>query len=56
MKPEHKNMFDNKKEIVFEMPSFCSGDYTAKLYRDELGIYIDAKDNYFKGCRDYDTR
>lgn len=55
MKPEHKNMFDDKKEIRFEMPPFCSGDYTAKIYKDELGLYINAKDNYFNGCRDFNV-
>ena len=55
LKTELRNMFDGKKEIRFEMPSFCSGDYTAKIYKDELGLYIDAKDNYFRGCRDYEA-
>ena len=39
--------------IEFEMPPFCSGDYQAKIYKDELGLYINKKDNYFDSCRDY---
>lgn len=38
--------------IIFEMPSFCSGDYFAKVYKDELGLFINKKDNYFNSCRD----
>lgn len=46
--------FEEGDEIVFEMPSFCSGDYTATVHRDpKFGLYIDNKDNYFKGCRDF---
>lgn len=40
--------------IDFEMPSFCSGDYQAVVKRDEHGLYIDKKDNYMKGCRDFE--
>ena len=40
--------------IEFEMPSFCSGDYLATVYGDELGLYINASDNYFEGCRDFE--
>ena len=40
--------------IEFEMPSFCSGDYKAVVMKDEeFGLYIDAEDNYFEGCRDF---
>lgn len=39
--------------IEFEMPSFCSGDYTAKIYKDSFGFYINADNNYFEGCRDF---
>ena len=40
--------------IKFEMPSFCSGDYSAVVKKDkEFGLYIDAEDNYFEGCRDF---
>jgi hypothetical protein len=39
--------------IEFEMPSFCSGEYKAKIYIDDDGDpYIDKSDNYYDGCRD----
>lgn len=40
--------------IDFEMPSFCSGDYQATIKRDEHGLYIDGRDNYMRGCRDFE--
>ena len=40
--------------IDFEMPSFCSGDYKAVVKKDDYGLYIDSKDNYMKGCRDFE--
>ena len=43
---------ENGDVIDWEMPSFCSGDYQAVVYEDELGLYIKSKDNYYKGCRD----
>src|SRR5688572_6031623 len=39
--------------IYFEMPSFCSGEYSAKVYGDGIGLYIKKEDNFFEGCRDY---
>lgn len=39
--------------IDFDMPPFCSGDYTAKIYKDNNGLYIKKEDNYLSGCRDY---
>lgn len=40
--------------LVFEMPPFCSGDYSAKIYLDNDGDpYIKRKDNYMNGCRTY---
>lgn len=43
--------------IEFEMPSFCSGDYEARIYIDNDGDpYINKKDDYSKGCRDYYIR
>ena len=40
--------------IVFEMPSFCSGDYEAVVKADkDFGLYINEDDNYFEGCRDF---
>ena len=43
--------------IEFEMPSFCSGDYEAKIYIDNDGDpYIDKSDNYYNGCRDLYVR
>ena len=47
--------FQEGDKIVFEMPSFCSGDYEAIVKRDEnFGLYIDEDDNYFNGCRDFE--
>jgi len=51
-----KNLLANAKEgdvIDFEMPSFCSGDYQAKIKKDNNGLYIDKSQNYLSGCRDY---
>lgn len=52
--------FDNNQKIKegnfikFEMPSFCSGTYEAKIFIDNNGEpYIDKSNNYYKGCRDY---
>jgi len=52
--------FDDKVElkegdtVIFEMPPFCSGDYKAKVFVDNDGdSYIDKKENYYKGCRDF---
>lgn len=42
--------------IVFEMPPFCSGDYSAKVYKDDIGLYIDHEDKFFEGCRDFSIR
>lgn len=39
--------------IEFEMPSFCSGEYIATIHKDEIGLYIDRKENQYEGCRDY---
>ena len=44
------------KTIVFEMPPFCSGDYEAKIYKDEIGFYIDhSSHGYFRGCYDFNV-
>lgn len=53
IKKQERDKFKEGKTIYFEMPSFCSGDYEAKIYKDELGLYIDKDDNYFEGCRDF---
>ena len=39
--------------IRYEMPPFCSGEYLALVREDRGGTYIDAKDNFFSGCKDY---
>jgi hypothetical protein len=40
--------------IVFEMPSFVSGDFEATVYLDTDGDpYIDKESDYMKGCRDW---
>lgn len=40
--------------IRFEMSSFTSGEYLAEVMNDEVGLFIDKENNWFKGCRDYD--
>lgn len=42
--------------IEFEMPSFCSGDYSAEVFKDESGLYINRANNFFSGCRDFDIQ
>ena len=44
------------KKIIFEMPPFCSGNYEAVIKKDDIGFYIDSRDNYFKGCRDFEIK
>lgn len=44
-------------EIIFEMPSFCSGDYKAIVKKDDnFGLYIDEDNNYFDGCRSFEIQ
>jgi hypothetical protein len=50
-----KNLKAGQK-IIFEMPSFCSGDYKAIIKKDDIGFYIDSGNNYFKGCRDFEIK
>lgn len=46
--------FHEGDQIIFEMPSFCSGEYGALVHEDpSFGYYIPDEDNYFKGCRSY---
>lgn len=48
--------FEEGKTIYFEMPSFCSGDYSSKINKDEIGLYINNSDKpYFKSCRDFEV-
>jgi hypothetical protein len=55
---EFFNSCDDIKDgdiIEFEMPSFCSGEYRARIYIDNDGDpYIDQDEDYFSGCRDYE--
>lgn len=40
--------------IVFDMPSFCSGNYQANVKKDEDGLlYISKKNCFFNSARDY---
>lgn len=40
--------------VVFDMPGFCSGNYQAKVKKDEDGVlYINKKNCFFNGARDY---
>lgn len=50
--PDSLNEIKEGSVIVFEMPSFCSGDYKAKVYKDDQGLYINSEDNHLDGCRD----
>jgi len=53
-KDEYKDLdVEEGDSIVFDMPSFCSGDYSAEVMKDEHGLYIKKSDNYLKGCRDF---
>lgn len=51
----HDRYFINAKEgdtIIFEMPPFCTGDYTATVYIDNDGDpYITKSDDYIESCR-----
>lgn len=50
------NIFKEGDVIRFEMPSFTSGEYLAKVKHDKsYGFYIDMDSNFFNGCRDYDV-
>lgn len=50
--PEQK--YNEGDTLLFEMPPFCSGDYTAKIYLDTDGDpYIEKSKDFYKGCRDY---
>ena len=40
--------------VRFEMPSFTSGEYLAKVYKDkDFGFYIDKGHSWFHSCRDW---
>lgn len=39
--------------IYYDMPSFCSGEYCAKVYKDEYGLYILKKNNFFNSAYDF---
>ena len=50
-----KGDFEEGDQIIFNMPSFCSGEYGALVHIDpSFGPYIPEEDNYFQGCRDYE--
>jgi hypothetical protein len=42
-------------QIIFDMPAFCSGDYTFKVSMHEQHglILLDAPTEIFKGCRNF---
>jgi hypothetical protein len=45
--------FTKEDTLVFDMPPFCSGDYSAKIYLDNDGDpYIDEDEDYSDGCRE----
>lgn len=54
--PAFLNSLKEGDIINFEMPPFCSGDYSAKIYKDDKGLYINHEDNFMKGCRDFSIR
>lgn len=38
--------------LIFNMPPFCSGEYSAEVYVDSEGdAYINKEDSYYDGCR-----
>lgn len=43
--------FSEGDKIVFDMPSFCSGDYECIVLKDEVGLYI--TNNWMDGCINY---
>ncbi len=46
--------FGEGDKIVFEMPSFCSGDYIAEIFVDNDGDHFIKKEDDFSGvCRTY---
>jgi hypothetical protein len=48
------NDMEEGDTIEFEMPSFCSGDYSAKIYKDsKFGLFIFKEDDYLSVCRDF---
>lgn len=54
--PEKKSKLQRIKagdEIVFHMPSFCSGDYVEQVKEDDIGLYVS---NWYRGCRGWSIR
>lgn len=52
----YKINFEEGDEIIFEMPSFCSGNYKAVVKKHpKYGLYIDKKNCHFEGCRDFEV-
>ena len=46
--------FNDGDILQFEMPSFCSGDYSTRIYLDTDGDpYINKSESYYNGCRDF---
>jgi len=51
---DFKLKFQEGDVIEFEMPPFCSGDYSAVVKKDkDYGLYIEDGDEYFEACRDF---
>lgn len=49
--------FNDGDILEFKMPSFCSGDYEARIYIDSDGDpYINRLDSYYDGCRDFSIK
>jgi hypothetical protein len=47
--------FQEGDEIIFEMPSFCSGEYKTTIKKDpKFGLYVE--EQWFNGCRDFEIR
>ena len=46
------------QQITFDMPGFCSGDYTFKVIKDETGLLTlkDAPEKIFKGARSWHVK
>lgn len=41
--------------IVFNMPGFCSGDYSCIIQKDEKGLFIPKEESFFEGCRGFEV-
>ena len=46
--------FNDGDILQFEMPPFCSGEYSTRIYLDTDGDpYINKSESFYNGCRDF---